>query len=633
LSPKIFWTHLKNMTPFNTLPERELTEIAGTMTQQKYPPGEMIIRQGVQGTHFYIVQSGLAKACLLDDEENETILGFLGESDCFGEISLMTQEPTTANIKAVEETVCLVQSKPRFMEMIEKHPAFVNFFNQLLSQRMRTVYRELLSENTGMGDVEPFLYRKQVQEMISPTLPFISGELSIQETTQKILDHKLEALIVIDDQKKPQGILGLNRIAGSVLLDRISPQEPIKKIMEKDFCTIDGKSYFFDALHQMMKEKTNVLVVLDGEKASGLLTGFDLLRFRGREVLSLLRNIETAPAIGQLQLMQKEVEKVLRALITDGAQALQACTIVSELNDKIVKRVIELTAKECGTPPCPYAWLGLGSEGRKEQTLFTDQDNGIIFSDDCAPEDRPYFQKFSQKVVDSLHRCGVPLCKGEVMATNPKFFGTLKEWKSRAGKWITAPSLDEKEVMDTYVFLDYRTIHGDYRLGKELKKAVQDMIRVYPSFLRVIAENVVSISVPIGFFKNFIIEKSGEHKNRLSLKLYGLLPLVTCAKILALQVGSGETNTKERLRALARAGQISSDKEDMLEQALETFLSLKIKNDIKGIDEGKEYGAYINPEDLSIRQKQLLKEAFWAVSEFQKITKNRLRMEESSFGM
>jgi CBS domain-containing protein len=219
------------------------------------------------------------------------------------------------------------------------------------------------------------------------------------------------------------------------------------------------------------------------------------------------------------------------------------------------------------------------------------------------------------------------------MATNPKFFGDLEEWKTRASQWIKASTLDEKGVMDTYVFLDYRTIYGDFRLGKELKSTILELIKIYPSFLRIIAENIVSISVPIGFFKNFIVEKSGEHKNRLSLKLYGLLPLVTCAKLLAYQIGEAETNTVDRLKALAKAGIISSDKEEIIEQALETLLTLKIKNDIRGIDEGKEYGTYIDPAELSVRQKQLLKEAFWAVTELQKITKKSLQIDESSFGV
>jgi CBS domain-containing protein len=627
------WTFLKNVTPFITLSEEELHQIAGTMNQKKYLPGDMIIQQGTHGTQFYIVQSGLAKACLFNEEGEETILGILGEGDCFGEISLMTQEPTTANIKTVEETSCLVQAKDRFLEMVDRHPSFLKFFNQLLTQRMRSVYRELLSENTGMGQIEPFLYRKQVKEMISPADPFISGDRSIQETTQKILDNKLEAVIVIDSLKKPRGILGLDRIAGSVLLDQVDAQSPVEKIMEASFHTVNGQDYFFDALHHMMKEKTNVLVIMENEKAVGLLTGFDLLRFRGREVLSLLRNIETAPVMTQLHQMQSDVEKVLRALITDGAQALQACKIVSELNDKIVKRVIELTEKECGPPPCAYAWLGLGSEGRKEQTLFTDQDNAIIFSNNCDSQGLSYFQEFSRKVVHYLNQCGIPLCKGEVMATNPTFFGNLETWKTRVEKWISSPVLDEKDVRDSIILLDYRILYGEAKLEKELKAGILNLIKKHPSFLKIISKDIVSTSMPIGFFKNFIVEKGGEHKNRLCLKTYGLMPLVTCTKVLAYQNGITKTNTIERLKALAQAGIVSVDQQENLEQAQETLLTLKIKNDIKGIDEGKEFGTHINPSELSVRQKQLLKEAFWTVSELQKIAKNRLKVDESSFGI
>ncbi len=600
---------------------------------QRYSPGEIIIKQGTQGIYFYLIKSGLVKVYLLDEEGKETVLGFLGEGDCFGEISLLTQGPTTTHIQTVEETICLVQEREAFLQMTQRNPLFYKFFNQLLTQRMRTVYKELLSENPGIAQVEPFLYRKQVGNMAHPGEVTSHPKGTIEEAARKIIDGGLDAIAVIDDERRPVGVLKLRQIVRSVLLEGIDPQEPVERVMEKDFYAIDEQSYFFDALHEMIKHKTNELIVLDGEKFDGILTGFDLLRFRGREVLSLLRNIEDAPGLSQLNTMRGEVEKVLKALMADGALASHACKIVSEFNDKMVRRVIKLVEEEWGPPPSSYAWLGLGSEGRKEQTLLTDQDNALLFSGPSSEQTQGYFRKFSAQVVEGLSGCGFPLCKGGVMATSPRWFGDLEEWKMKTAKWILPAIPQEENLADIYTFLDFRSICGDPTLEKELKSHVIRLIRENPSFLKSLAQSIVSIPMPLGFFKNFIVEKSGKYKNRLNLKMNGLVPLVTCVKLLSLREGIAETNTLERIKALGQAKSLSPDQEEILEQGFEIFLTLKIRNNLKDIEQGRELSNHINPAELSTRQKQLLKESFVAVSQLQKITRNVLKVEDQEFGL
>jgi CBS domain-containing protein len=624
---------LSMIHPFTSLNEIDLGEIAATMGLRRFSAGELIIKQGGSGEHFYIVKSGLVKVYLLDEEGKETLLGFLGEGDCFGEIALLSRGPTTAYIQAAEQTIGLIQSKETFLRMIQKHPLFYQFFNQLLTQRMRAIYKELQSESPGVAQVEPFLYRKRIKDMISPLKAFVSPQSSIQEVTREIIEKGLSTVVILDGQGKPQGVIRPRRILKAVLLEGTPPQAPVETIMEKDFHSIDTAGYFFDALHQMIKHETNELIALTEERVEGILTGIDLLRFRGREALSLIRNIEEAPSLSQLNTMRGEVEKVLRALITDGALASHACKIVSEFNDKIVRRVIRLIEMECGAPPVPYAWLGLGSEGRKEQTLLTDQDNALIFSGPAPEPIFHYFKRFSAQVVEGLNRCGIPKCKGGVMAENPKFFGDTGQWITRTTEWIQAPVLTEKNLMDTYVFLDFRSVSGDPSIEKELKSHVIRLTRKCPSFLTSLAQTIVSIPVPIGFFKNFIVEKSGKHKNRLNLKLYGLVPLITCIKILALHQGATETNTIERIKILNQCRALSDDQAELLEQAFETFLTLKIRNNLNDIDQGRELSNHIDPAALSTRQKQLLKEAFWTVSELQKTTRNLLKVKGEDEGI
>jgi len=621
---------LKQIPPFSSLNDIEIENVVTMMEWRDFPPGEVLIRQGAPGVRFFLIKRGLVKA-FLEEDGKETVLGFLGEGECFGEISLLTHGPTTANVQTVEHTLCLTQKKEDFLAMTQRYPFFYPFFNQLLTQRLRSVYKELLSENPGIGQVEPYLYRKQVKDMISPSQPFCRGEDTIREAAREIVEKGWSTIVVVDEQKKPKGVLGLQEVVRSVLLEGRDPQGPVDTIMEREFHSIDKKSFFFDALHEMVKQKTNKLIVLDEDQVAGILTGFDLLRFRGREVLSLLRNIEGAPGLPELNIMRGEVEKVLRALVTDGALASQACKIVSEFNDKMVRRVIRLAEEEVGSPPSSYTWLGLGSEGRKEQTLLTDQDNAILFSDP-SPVTRDYFQRFSARVVDGLSQCGFPLCKGGVMASQPKWFGDVEYWKTRAARWIGDVPSHEANVSDIYTFLDFRAVHGDQGLEKELKSHVVKLSREKPPFLRSLAEHIVDLPIPLGFFKHFIVEKSGKYKNRINLKMSGLVPLTTCIKLLAFHQGITATNTLERLEALVEEKVISSDQGEFLEQAFETFLTLKIRNNLNDIEQGREFGNHIDPAELSTRQKQVLKEAFLAISQLQKTTRQVLKVEGQDLG-
>ena len=251
--------------------------------------------------------------------------------------------------------------------MTQRYPFFYPFFNQLLTQRLRSVYKELLSENPEIGQVEPYLYRKQVKDMISPSQPFCRGEESIQEAAREIVEKGWSTIVVVDEQKKPKGVLGPPRGHSIRSAGRERSAGPGGHDHGEGISFHRQEEVPLDALHEMVKQKTNKLIVLDEDKVPGILTGFDLLRFRGREVLSLLSNIEGAPGLPELNIMRGEVEKVLRALVTDGALASQACKIVSEFNDKMVPRVIRLAEDEVGLPPSSYTWLGLGSEGKKNR--------------------------------------------------------------------------------------------------------------------------------------------------------------------------------------------------------------------------------------------------------------------------
>ncbi|MHB8110486.1 MAG: DUF294 nucleotidyltransferase-like domain-containing protein [Syntrophorhabdaceae bacterium] len=621
---------IESIEPFNGLAATGLEEISETMEWKQFSAGETIQNEGDAGEFFYILKNGLARISMRKDGD-EKIIGFLGEGDFCGYTALLSDGINASTIVAIEHTLCLVQEKKAFTAMIGAHPQVASYLNELIVRLSKKIFIRWLATGTGtMAQVEPFLYSKRAKELMSPKQVFCFQGETFENVARKLIDGNVNTAIIINNDKKLVGTFGLKELVEASLLGGRDPRQSIDAAINKECDLIDADSYFFDALHEMMKKGRETLIVMSGQKVEGLLTSLDLLKFRGREVLSLIRNIDDAKNFDILNSLRQEVEDVLRALVADGAIASHACKIVSELNDKVVKRVIELAEESLGPPPVPYAWLGLGSEGRKEQTLLTDQDNAILFDGSANANDEPsaeeYFRNLSETIVNGLNRCGFPLCKGNIMATNPRYFGNLSSWKTKASGWINISAEKGQDLVDIYTFLDFRAVYGSEVLEEALKSHVIDTFRNNTASLRMLADAIVSIPVPLGFFKHFLVEKNGRYKNTVNIKVNGLLPLTTCVKLLAFYGQVTEVNTLERIRKLAEKGIIPADKSEFIEQAFETFLALKIHNNLNNLDQGRDFSNNINPALLSTKQKQLLKDSFLAVSEIQKITKDVLKV-------
>jgi CBS domain-containing protein len=621
---------LETIDPFCGLAAETLAGICDTMEWKKFDPGENIQKEGLRGECFYIVKDGLAKIFMEKDHE-EKIIGFLGEGDFCGVTALLSDGINPSTVIAIEQTLCLVQDKDAFAEMVRSYPRFAAYFNELIIRQSKRVFTRLLTTGTGIiSQTEPFLYTKRVKDLISPNQLFLPPADTLEEAAAKLIGREIRTAVVVDEDGRVLGTLGLEELVEASLLRREDRGQAVRSIVRKDAAVIDGENYFFDALHQMMKQGRESLIVMDSGRLSGVLTSLDLLKFRGRETLSLIRSIEEARSTGELNSLRQDVEGVLRALVSDNALPSHACKIISELNDRIVKRAIRLSEETLGIPPVPYAWLGLGSEGRREQTLLTDQDNALVFDPPAAGRDpetiQGYFQSLADMVVNNLNQCGFPLCKGNIMATNPRYFGSLASWKDKTKHWINVNTEKGEDLIDIYTFLDFRAVYGSESLEEALRSHVMNEFERNPAALRLLAQPIVDIPVPLGFFKNFVVEKNGKYKNTVNIKVNGLLPLTTCVKLLAFYAGVAEANTLERLQRLAEKGVIPVDRSEFIAQAFETFLGLKIQNNLLNLDEGRDFSNNVNPSDMNTRQKQLLKDSFLAVSEMQKITKDVLKM-------
>jgi CBS domain-containing protein len=288
-------------------------------------------------------------------------------------------------------------------------------------------------------------------------------------------------------------------------------------------------------------------------------------------------------------------------------------------------RILALAERELGAPPTPYCWVVFGSEGRCEQTFATDQDNGLILADDAAERDetRDYFERLAAFAHDALRRCGYPDCPGGFMATNPRWRQPLAVWRERFHGWITDAT--RRAVEDALVCFDLRPVAGDKSLAKSLQTDIRGWLSDAMFFKSVLAFVSVGQRPPLGFFRTFVVERSGEHRAELDLKLCGSGPIVNAARLLALDCGVQQTNTIDRLHALEAAPGLDATILRDVREAHEYLTLLRLESQLRQTRLGQPLSNYIAPASLTPLQKSLLKDAFQANVRLQSWVESRYK--------
>ncbi len=284
-----------------------------------------------------------------------------------------------------------------------------------------------------------------------------------------------------------------------------------------------------------------------------------------------------------------------------------------------MNKVLEIAERRFGRPPVPYCWLSFGSEGRKEQTFKTDQDNAIVYADPRNAEEveqaKRYFERFSLFVRDGLVKCGFPPCEADYMASNPRWRQPLGAWKRQFTRWIESPT--PEAVLRSLIFFDFRPMNPDCGLAEELRRHLGTALKGQNLFLARMASAILKNRPPLGFFKTFIVEKDGLHKDEMDLKLRGIGLLVDVVRLLALEAGVTETSTLERIEAMKGRHATVDEVGDELAQAFEFITLLRIHHQVERIETGKGPDNFINPSALSNLEKRTLRESFRVIAKVQ----------------
>ncbi|HEX9019852.1 MAG TPA: DUF294 nucleotidyltransferase-like domain-containing protein [Nitrospirota bacterium] len=620
---------LKKVPPFQFLGDADIQSVARNLSLEFYPKDTVILRQdGPPSDALRIIKKGGVKVSMASEGGSEVVIDYRGEGDTFGFLSLVGKDRVRSNIIAVDDTICYLLGKELLLKLLDSHLSFTEYFlKSHITKYIDRTYQEMRDKSMFTGGSDRLLFTTRVGDMAIRDVISAPEDTTVRRAAAIMSENRISSLVILDGNKLPSGIVTDRDLREKVVAKNRNVDEPVKNIMSTVLVRVDARDYCFEAVLKMIKYNIHHILVIRDGKLTGVVTNHDLMMLQGTSPLSLTKDIESQQTIEGLVPVSAKINSIVGLLLKEGAKASNITKVITEINDRLVRKVLEVAERRQGKPPLPYCWIAFGSEGRMEQTFKTDQDNAIIYADPATEAEaeaaKKYFSDFAEFVRDSLLQCGFPLCPANFMASNPQWRRPLAAWKKYFAEWISAPT--PEAVLNSVTFFDFRALYGDGALAGTLRDYLNSLLRDQKVFLGYLANMAIKNTPPIGFFKSFVVEKSGEHKDELNLKVKGLAPLIDMARLFALEKGINETSTLERIERLRGMHTIVEEYADDLEYAFEFIMLLRIHHQYAQLGSGQTPDNFINPNRLSNLEKRSIKEAFHLIANIQDLIIERYK--------
>lgn len=590
---------IRSYPPFDRLDEVDLDLISRSLEVVSYPPGSHILTQdGPVSQYLYLIHRGIVRL-----ERNGETVQLLEEGELFGFVSLFSQNPPVFEVVAEEEAE-IYQLPGEVARYLSEQPAFAEFFLKGLTERLqRASYLSRTSPLTG--DMAA-----PVQYLITRSPVFIEPEATVAEAAGVMRSQKVSSVLV----KGPQpGIITDRDLRNRVLAEALGPATPLQQVMSRPLKTLPVETPAYSALLFMLEENIHHLPLTQQGQIVGLVTDTDLLRHQVKSPLYLLKRVQKLAEIADLSRYALEIAGTVKSLFEGGLDIDHIGRIISNLNDALITRLLKLAEAELGPPPTSYAWIVFGSEGRQEQTLLTDQDNALIYGE-AGEESQLYFSKLARWVVDGLLQAGFPPCPGGYMAIN--WSRPLRDWEALFWNWTQTP--EPQALLEASIFFDFRAVTGSLQLDS--LEAVLLKAGERPLFLAQLARNSLNFQPPLGFFRRIREEEGG-----VDLKRGGITPIVSLARLYALEAGLPARSTLDRLAAIGQRSDLGQEKAELLAEAFRFMQHLRLREQLHNYQVGQAPGNKVRLEALSPLERRHLKEAFLVIREVQEMTAVRFQ--------
>lgn len=605
---------LKEHPPFSMMANADVEFVARNVEVAYYSRGEVLIGpdDGAPAACFIIKQGlveGLRRRPDRPEAELEpTVQRVPGEMLPIS--ALMAQRPVMSTYRAAGDVFCWLLPKARFDELLQRSPVFLDFCKRRMASLL-DLSHQALQASYAAGTTHWRSINAPLESMLGRAPVTCAPEESLRTVFERMEHERVGAVIVVRspaaESDQVVGIFTRKDVLGRVVLPGRSLDAPVSSVMSAPVVTLKASDTVGEAMLVMADRTIRHIPVMHDGRLAGVVAERDLFVLQRRSMNQIGDAISRAASVDDLKLPAADIRHWSRSLVAQGVSAGFITRLISRLNDQLSVRLIELKAAEHGVPLDRLCWLALGSEGREEQTIASDQDNGLIVADEFASSIDALLV-FAQAVNQALDACGYPLCKGGIMAGNPKWCLSLSQWKALFDGWIERG--DPQSLLNANIFFDFRALAGDSSLAHALRDHVTPRAAAVPRFLKQMSDNALRNGPPQSWTAGVLETLFSREAAVVDLKLNGTVPFVDAARLLALANGIRATGTVERFETLATMGVVPAAEVRGWVDSFQFFQSLRLRAQHMG-----EPGAEGNPNALDTRtlsglDRRILKEAF-----------------------
>mgnify|MGYP005986141415 CR=1 FL=1 len=595
-------TFLTSIHPFEHLNKVQLEDFAQSIDIVYFKKDEIIQEQAIQPTHLYFVLKGIVQ-----EKNKDEVLSVFSKNEIFDPVSLIENYSKNTFITA-QETICYSLPKEIFIKTLHENIELESYFFQTISQKLnKNIHNEKNKEmaNIMIAKVKDAKIHKAV---------ILDSKKSIFEAATIIKKEKVPTLLLKDDEGEMY-IVTDSDFRQKVILNRMDFDDKIIKIASKGLIYVNENDFLFNAQLIMAKfGMKRVVVKNDEQEIIGILDQISLSSFFATNTFAVSNEIVHAETVEELKAASHSFIKIIKSLNAKGVKIEFISKLINQLNKKLLDKLYKLLApEELLEHSCLVV---MGSEGRGEQILKTDQDNALIIDDSCTLDSKK-IHDFTLKFTETLVDFGFPRCEGNIMVSNPYWCKKTSDFKNLIFSWVDEPNPDN--LMNTAIFFDSACVSGNKNLLIQLKEYLFNVGGNSQTFNTNFAKIIENFDVPLGFFDGFVVDtKNTEHKNELDIKKGGIFIIVQSIRALCLEKHILKTNTTKRIELLVQKGIFEEEIAQELIMAFNFLSNLKLKSNLEKLDKKEPMDNYINPDNLNTMQKDLLKDSFKIVNKLKK---------------
>ena len=602
---------LQRFPPFNQMENTHLAFLVEQCQLRFYGPGDSIIRpEDGPVEHFYIVKQGRVIGERTHQGASVVETTFeITAGECFPLAALLGERATRTEHLAAEDTFCLQLNKAAFIKVFALSEEFRDFALRGVSSLLDKVNRQVQQKAVETLGTQ-YSLNTRLGELAMRHPVTCSPQTALREAVRLMHEQQVGSIVIVNEHKAPLGIFTLRDLRQVVANGIEDFDQAIDAHMTAGPFYLSPDHSAFDAAIAMTERHIAHVCLVKEQRLCGVVSERDLFSLQRVDLVHLARTIRHAPRLDTLINLRGEISQLVERMLAHGASSTQITHIITLLNDHTVCRVIELVLAERGDPGVPFTWLCFGSEGRREQTLHTDQDNGILFeAKDAAQaaEIRQRLLPIAQQINHHLAACGFTLCKGNIMAGNPELCLSRAEWARRFSAFIREAT--PQNLLASSIYFDLRAVWGDEQGCQHLRRTILTQVADNRLFQRMMADNALRHRPPVGRFREFVLERKGGDKATLDLKVQGLGPFVDGARLLALAHGVEAINTLERLRQLTTLGVIEPLDGAAYEEAYHFIQQTRMQQHQLQTRQNRPYSNRVDPDQLNQLDRRILREA------------------------